>query len=310
MDKLSDCFLADSWLNSLTLAASDALYWEIPKFSLFALIAGVLVLTFPAFCLCAAVSLAFVLHHQIIKAASFFLFQRPTVSAYQQLRNTKTIDFTSYAVRWLKFWIFREERRLGFGFFLHPSHFVLAIVTVFILVFGFNEIFCVSVIATMIINGPAGNQVGKITLSCWNALIISVLLGEHFSITKRMQGIDEFEWCETATLKWNVQICENQRWWAGIGWSAELLRDDPRSWSNTMGNLGLRDPHIYRGIVNWNVSDWIYGSSFSSLQSSEESSGCCVRRRIWTATYNIDMNQISLADLAKSLRSTALAVCT
>ena len=90
---------------------------------------------------------------------------------------------------------------------------------------------------------------------------------------------------------------ENQRWWPGKGWRAELLPGERPSWSDDLGQVSLKKEYFkipganWQWEKEWNIvmssktddEGWEYASRFKKFEDPERKKSLIhsVRRRKW-----------------------------
>lgn len=107
-----------------------------------------------------------------------------------------------------------------------------------------------------------------------------------------------------STGKTKVQLFENQRWWAGLGWISHLLRSERPPWSDETGEIARPLMDLYelpgdewewvdewRVDMDWNSTmdqdGWVFTDHHWQLDQNKASTSCLTRRRVWTRTMQL-----------------------
>ena len=128
---------------------------------------------------------------------------------------------------------------------------------------------------------------------------------------------------QTAGVRWK-EIFENQRWYAGVGWTSTVLPAvDYPSWSTKTGNLSpdkdqikLRQSHVWTG--SWHIDStsskegWMYATDFTSSFHVHHHELDFVRRRRWMRAYqlacDVSMPPVEQSNQSATVRSNFIAL--
>jgi hypothetical protein len=70
-----------------------------------------------------------------------------------------------------------------------------------------------------------------------------------------------------------VELFENQRWWAGLGWIPFLLKTERSAWSDEQGTVSYAHINDYRlpsGVWEWVDNNWKLDENWSSVGMDEQ----------------------------------------
>lgn len=135
--------------------------------------------------------------------------------------------------------------------------------------------------------------------------------------TAAFHRIDQIELMDHGQrLWWKVEVMENQRWWAGIGWSDGMLQGDPGQWSSITGIGRRQGMNFYQALEPYGegpwvagnsaqrrfsglifLGDWMYSASFQAEFTKFPDSKSLVRTRKWQRTFVLPLKQINLATI-------------
>lgn len=83
----------------------------------------------------------------------------------------------------------------------------------------------------------------------------------NFRRTAILNRIDQVDLVDHGQrLCWKVEVMENQRWWAGIGWSDGMLQGDPGQWSSITGISRRQGMEFYQALEPYGKGPWAAGS--------------------------------------------------
>lgn len=105
-----------------------------------------------------------------------------------------------------------------------------------------------------------GDNYLRLTVRFYSNLVVCAVIMAYIGDTTS-STIDKVTWDSTNKFNWTVTFFENQRWWAGIGWSSELLSTDPFSYSDLAGR-GLKSIAQYKlieGLEGVETNGWKCG---------------------------------------------------
>lgn len=123
---------------------------------------------------------------------------------------------------------------------------------------------------------------------CFNRGNFDIPLGKNSSSSIKLFINRDSYW------QMDLVVYENQRWWLGLDWQADMLSQDPPSWTYSSGEafdpLDVKVPHGWTlSAGEWTVcSDWEYSDSFSGSFKHQQGYKSVVRRRKWCKKIQTD----------------------
>ena len=129
-------------------------------------------------------------------------------------------------------------------------------------------------------------------------------------ISNPLRSIDSLKYVNKQEILWDVEIWENQRWWVGVGWTSDLLQNDPGPWSDRQMKCSrancepyfLLEPCI---VEPWRPFEWEYSLSFKDSFPSQTDEHSAVRYRKWTCRFLIkvgDFPSYQIFEVLKALQ--------
>lgn len=154
---------------------------------------------------------------------------------------------------------------------LSGLHYFSSIMFFGVIIFGFRKLILTCICVVLLQTCP---NLQKLSLCLFKSLrtfcIISAFLGNQaFSQSKAPQvaTITRIKWHSWAEFIWTINFLENQRWWFGLGWTQEMISNDPAPWSD----LSLKStivPDVFLPLENISESQelWTIGMLIFILQ--------------------------------------------
>lgn len=266
MNKLQDCVLADSWLNKLCILGEDLLIWKDSYNSAFLFVCISALISYPCVCIVNVLLLAVLFPVRVLHVASYIFPEWNEGRGYLHLQKTLTLDIVASMVRWVRAWKTREaSRRLCYRItFFQVQALALAIL---ICTVRISELLEIMLILLMVAGSPPLGVVLLYYLSVFvNIFHCALIIGNYLNSDQSTEGIDSLRWISIKFLEWKVSIYENQRWWAGIGWTSELLQQDPGPWSSQDGTFGIKSPDFYEPLGRFGkTTGWVMGIMLAKM---------------------------------------------
>ncbi|PJF17184.1 hypothetical protein PSACC_02982 [Paramicrosporidium saccamoebae] len=245
MDKLQDCLLADSLTNESLTLLFEALSWKNPLKCSVVLLCLNIAVSLPRLTLASLLILVAITPAIRLRLLTRNVLEQAKAPTLQQIANSRTLRIVSLGIRRLV--VFSSGKtsneRISLVQVLASLSGLLIILT------GYQEALSVAITLLFVKNWILGSNPIRILAGCTELIQSSLIIGSPCMTTMLYnEHVDCLIWASNSSIKWSVQIYENQRWWAGIGWSNDLLRNEPMKYSNADGSEGASSIDHYQRL--------------------------------------------------------------
>lgn len=259
---LQQFLLLDARVNFLYDRGQQVIEWRSPKQSVVVFLVVCTALSRPRIALTGMIAL---IVWKCIGGFEKSDAQEDTKIDYMQIPRTVSFKLISQTTRLAECLPSAGSPRIirGSSKAFPPGHFVLWAVLFAVQLSGICEMLTIA--AVLLLFGCSDVFGAKSLIDyAVNVSKVSCIIGAHRSMQAKGGSIDFFHWKTAGVLEWRVEsLFENQRWWAGLGWTTEMLHEDPGSWSDELGTLSTSSAIAYEELTSckyavsegWNVGN-------------------------------------------------------